>query len=113
MQTLLLCKWWMHAVIQICIHVSFIMFNNESAECSMIPLPFSGLLLVALITLLYEVSALTIIFSFPHLSLHPFYWPCVFKADVTVQREVSCYISFSRKNKRVWAHAPVGAAASR
>ncbi len=74
-----------------------------------------GFLLVALIALPYEVSTQS---SFPcnylvslSSSLPSFYWPSVFKADVKCK--VSCYISFSRKNKRVWAHVTTGAMVSR
>lgn len=63
----------------------------------------------------YEVStqaaavALVITLPFSRLSSHHFIVPSVFKADVTLKRKVSCYISLSSKNKQVWAHATTGA----
>lgn len=76
---------------------------------------FSGLLFMAFITLPNEVSTQApsvIIFPPPLISDPSFYWPSVFKADVTFKCKPSGCNSFSRTNKRVWADVTAGAEVS-
>lgn len=72
-----------------CVHVLFIMFNNKSIGCFYDSPLLPGLLLVALISLPYEVSAQSSCpcnyFTLLSSRLPSFYWPAVFKADVTVE----------------------------
>lgn len=66
----------------------------------------SGLLLVAFVTLPYEVGTRALSMTMIPSVSHPFfYWPSVFK-------RWGCK-SFSRTNKRVWAAVTAGAEASR
>lgn len=92
-----------------CAHMPFIIFNNKSV------LFLAGFLLVALISLPYEVRKPSPCNYFTRLSslLPSFYGPSVFKDDVIVKCEASSCVSFSSKNKRVWARVTTGATASR
>lgn len=80
-----------------CVHVSFIMFNNESIGCFYDSPLLPGLLLVALISLPYEVSAQSSCpcnyFTLLSSRLPSFYWPCCLQSWCHSQNVKSRVIS--------------------